>query len=96
MHIDRHHLLVADFEMRRSDAEEHLLREMTVRGLSPADGWWIAEFIRETPDGMEWVMRPMHASRDAPPDLECIVKLLLIDASVASSCSPRSGLPSRV
>lgn len=81
--------LAWDFSRQRAEAELHLRREMEALGLHQARGWRIKEFTRDTPEGTEWVLQPMHFWLSAPAGLECVVKLRLHDASVKTTCAPR-------
>ena len=82
------HNLASDFSNQRALAEAHLWAEMEAAGLHRAQGWRIVEFTRDTPEGTEWVLRPMHFSRVAPAHLECVVKLSVATASVKTTCKP--------
>jgi len=86
--------LASDFSHQRAQAEAHLWREMEAAGLHKSEGWSITEFTRDTPEGTEWVLRPLHFWRVAPPHLECVVKLSVASVSVKTTCTP-TDLPLR-
>lgn len=78
--------LAARFSERRADAESWLWREMNARGLRAQDGWKIMELTRDTIDGSEMVLRPLHLWQPAPDDLVCVVRLDADHAEVHSTC----------
>ena len=49
-----------------------LLAQMQGLGLTPAKGWRVAEELRHTTEGTQWIFRPMHI-REAVPDLCSVV-----------------------
>ena len=55
-------------EVRRLivDAKERLAAEMIAQGFTPEDGWRVVEELRNTPDGTQWVFRPVHLRKDSP------------------------------
>ena len=57
---------------RLKAARNALLAQMQALGLTPSKGWRIAEELRHTTEGTEWVFRPMHV-REAIPDLRSVV-----------------------
>ena len=57
---------------RLKTARNALLAQMQALGLTPAKGWRVAEELRHTTEGTEWVFRPMHI-REAVPDLRSVV-----------------------
>lgn len=64
---------VASREQTRVDtARAKLTAQMVEMGLMPADGWRIGEEVRETAQGTEWILRPLHLRRE-PPALEARV-----------------------
>lgn len=67
--------LANTFAIRREAARAYLWREMNARGLFERDGWRIVETTRETANGTELVMRPMHRALPAPEGLECVVEI---------------------
>ena len=54
-------------------AESFLWRQMDERGMTREGGLKVAEFRRETRDGAQVVLRPMHVWHPSPYDLECVV-----------------------
>jgi hypothetical protein len=63
-------------------------------GLLEADGWRIAEFIRECAGGSELVLRPLHLRLAPPEGLECVVRIEEETLSLDTQCSPAlSGRP---
>lgn len=60
---------------RYAIAEAYLWLEMNGRGLRKQDGWTIVEFMRDSPTGMEIVLRPLHLYRPTPPGIECVIQV---------------------
>ena len=83
---DRDESVAARFSERRAAAEAYLWREMNARGLRAQDGWKIMELTRDTIDGSELVLRPLHLWQAAPPELVCVISLMEDDASIHSNC----------
>lgn len=77
--------LATAFSSRCAVARLHLRREMEARGLHRADGWEIAETVRDCEGGSEIVMRPLHLRLEPPPGLECVVRIES-DSSIDSTC----------
>lgn len=84
---DREH--AERFAAHRAEAEAELWRRMDALGLHARDGWRLAETTRDAMDGTELVIRPLHMSRDPPPDLQCIVHVREDDGSIDIRCPPR-------
>lgn len=81
--------LATAFQQRRAEARAHLAAQMKALGLDEADGWSIAESVRQRADGgCELHMRPLHLRLTAPDDLECVVKIDLTDETVDADCTP--------
>lgn len=77
-----------EFSEQRAAAEAHLWRQMEARGLHAKDGWKVIEMMRDTRDGIELVLRPMHLWHASPHDLECVVWVRNDDGVVDASCTP--------
>ena len=54
-------------------ARHALTAQMHALGLTAANGWRVAEELRHTMEGTEWVFRPMHIRESAPADLRSTV-----------------------
>ena len=80
--------LARSFAERRESARAYLWREMNARGLLQRDGWGIVEITRDTVDGTELVMRPIHRFLPSPDGLECVVEIHEEDEVVDSHCDP--------
>lgn len=57
---------------RVETARTKLAAHMSALGLTAERGWRISEQVRETDEGTEWILRPMHLRED-PPRLEARV-----------------------
>jgi hypothetical protein len=82
----RDELLATRFSERRAAAEAFLWREMNARGLRAQDGWKIMELTRDTIDGSEMVLRPLHLWQPAPADVVCVIRLDADHAEIHSTC----------
>ena len=82
-------LLSARFAEKHRQAHAYLREEMDKLGLFEADGWQIAEIVRECPGGSELVLRPLHIRLDPPAGLECVVWFIEEPAAtVGAECAP--------
>ena len=66
MNPDRDAALAAMVTSQLAAAKERLLEEMLQHGLTPAKGWRIAEELRHTLQGTEFIYRPVHMRQNAP------------------------------
>lgn len=87
--------LSARFAEKLREAHEYLRGEMGKLGLLEADGWRIAETIRECEGGSEVVLRPIHSRLDAPEGLECVVTFTEEPLRVGAECAPAATPPRR-
>ena len=55
-------------------AKERLAAEMQAQGYTREEGWRVVEELRNTPDGTQWVFRPVHLRKDSP-DLKVTVEI---------------------
>jgi hypothetical protein len=58
---------------RIAQAKAQLHARMREGGLSPENGWRVLEEIRNTPNGQEFVIRPIHLQEES--DLEVTVAI---------------------
>jgi hypothetical protein len=84
----RDETFAARFSERRAAAEAYLWREMNARGLHAQDGWKIMDLARETRDGSELVLRPMHLWQPAPQELVCVISLAGEDPAMHAAHEP--------
>jgi hypothetical protein len=88
-------LLSARFAEKHREAHAYLRDEMNKLGLLEADGWQIAEIVRECRGRTELVLRPMHLHLDAPKGLECVVWFIEEATRIGAECAPNNeGSPS--
>ena len=80
--------LAAAFSAECSAAREHLRRVMASHGLHEREGWRIGESTRHVSGRTELVMRPVHRTLAAPPELECIVSIDEPGSRIESNCPP--------
>ena len=59
---------------RIATAKATVRAAMAQLGLKEKDGWRLSEELRSTPDGTQFVYRPIHTRLDAP-DLEATVTI---------------------
>lgn len=76
------------FARQRALAETQLWEKMEERGMTREGGWKVAEFTRDTRDGTELVLRPMHLWHDSPFDMERVVWVQGDEGRVEASCAP--------
>ena len=86
-------LLSARFADKHRQAHAYLREEMNRLGLFEADGWQIAEIVRECAGGSELVLRPLHIRLEAPAGLECVVWFIEEPARVGAECLPAADDP---
>ena len=48
-------------------ARDRLLARMAELGLGPEAGWRVKEDLRDTLDGTEWILSPIHLREMSPP-----------------------------
>ena len=89
MNSERDVTLALAFHARAAEARVHLREQMESLGLHEADGWKIAESIRQRPDGgCELHMCPLHLRLKAPAGIECVVALDPQEQKVETDCTP--------
>ena len=89
MSPDRDAAIAADFNERCALARKHLRRQMDALGMRVEDGWHIAELVRLKADGgYELHMCPQHPRFRAPPGVECVVSIDLVEEKVEAECAP--------
>jgi hypothetical protein len=65
-------VLAAAVIARIEAAKAEIAVKMAEAGLREKDGWRLLEELRSTPDGTEFVFRPVHTRLDCP-DIEATV-----------------------
>lgn len=48
-------------------ARDRLIERMAALGLGPEAGWRVKEDLRDTVDGTEWILSPIHLREMSPP-----------------------------
>jgi hypothetical protein len=66
--------LAAAVLARIQAAKVELAAKMVTAGLCERDGWRVLEELRSTPNGTQFVFRPVHTRLD-PPGLEAVVTI---------------------
>jgi hypothetical protein len=59
-------ILAAAVGARIQDAKAEIAAKMAAAGLTARDGWRVSEELRSTPEGTQFVFRPVHSRLDAP------------------------------
>jgi hypothetical protein len=67
-------------------ARARLRLHMDAMGLTERLGWRISESTRHGLEGMELIMRPLHLSLPAPPEVECVVRVDGDEGAVDAEC----------
>jgi hypothetical protein len=57
--------IAAKVAARIADAKARLAVRMAAQGLTPENGWRVTEELRDTPDGHEFVFRPIHLHQES-------------------------------
>jgi len=69
-----HRKLAVDAAEYVGALRKRLRARMDAMGLTEANGWVMVEKIVDRREGgARWIFAPMHATRSAPPTLECAV-----------------------
>jgi hypothetical protein len=80
--------LAEQLAQRRAAAATQLWAKMEERGMTREGGWNVAEFTRDTREGTELVVRPVHLWHQSPYDLEQVVWIDIGDGVIEPSCTP--------
>jgi hypothetical protein len=67
--------IASRYSARVTAARERLAALMQERGLTLAAGWRPYEEIVNTPEGMAFLLRPVHRTEASPEDLRILVPL---------------------
>lgn len=66
-------VLAAAVSARIQAAKAELQMKMTAAGLKEKDGWRVLEELRTSPNGTEFVFRPVHTRLDNPGIEACVL-----------------------